>query len=226
MTRHNHAMPESSGSESAGATAPTLAALRPPADSPEPPIHQRTIDMQVFEREGHLVVIGILHDQRPWASGGVGTLDVHRMELGIVVRRSDLVIVDAAAVMHNFPHAECPEIEDSFSDLVGLSVSRGYNNAVQKRFGRERGCSHVEFLARALGPVVIQALSASASRRREVDGDEDGALAEGGVQWLTNTCHLWAEGGIGQQKVALGWRPAKESYPAPALVEIRRHAQE
>jgi hypothetical protein len=220
-------MTDTSGSESLGArSSPTLAALRPPFDSVEPPVHQRTIDMQVFEREGHLVVIGILHDQRPWASGGSGPRDVHRMELGLVVRRSDLVIVDAAAVMHTFPHAECPEIEDSFSDLVGLSISRGYTNAVQKRFGRERGCSHLEFLARALGPVVIQALSASAARRLENGENEAGVLAEGGVQWLTNSCHVWAEGGVGQQKVAAGWRPAKGTYPAPALVEIRRRAQE
>jgi hypothetical protein len=220
-------MSESSGPESAGAaSSPTLATLRPSADSLEPPVHQRTIDMQVFEREGHLVVIGILHDQRPWASGEFGPRSVHRMELGIVVRRSDLVIVDAAATMHTFPHAECPDIQDSFSDLVGLSISRGYTNAVQKRFGRERGCSHLEFLARSLGPVVIQALSASAARRLESGADEAGVLAEGGLQWLTNTCHLWAEGGIGQQKVAAGWRPAKETYPAPSLVEIRRRAQE
>jgi hypothetical protein len=223
-------MPESSGSASSGSAAagavssPTLAALRPPADSSEPPLHRRTIDMQVFEREGHLVVIGTLHDQRPWSSGEFGPLSVHRMELGIVVRRSDLVIVDAAAVMHTFPHAECPQIEGSFSDLVGLSISRGYTNAVQKRFGRERGCSHLEFLARALGPVVIQALSASAARRLE-NGEEGGVLAESGLQWLTNTCHLWAEGGIGEQKVAAGWRPAKATYPAPALVEIRRRAE-
>jgi len=227
MTRHNHAMPESSPSESAGTvSSPTLAALRPSAGSLEPPVHQRTIDMQVFEREGHLVVIGTLHDQRPWASGEFGPRSVHRMELGIVVRRSDLVIVDAAAVMHTFPHTECPDVVDSFSDLVGLSISRGYTNAVQKRFGRERGCSHLEFLARSLGPVVIQALSASAARRLETDGAEGGVLAEGGVQWLTNTCHIWAEGGIGQQKVAAGWRPATDTYPAPALVEIRRRAEE
>lgn len=204
---------------------PTLAALRPSADSRELPVHQRTIDMQVFEREGHLVVVGILHDQRPWASGQGGPRSVHRMELGIVVRRSDLVIVDAAAIMHAFPHAECPTIEDSFSDLIGLSISRGYTNAVQKRFGRERGCSHLEFLARALGPVVIQALSASGARRLESGGAEGGVLAEGGLQWLTNTCHLWAEGGIGEQKVAAGWRPAKGTYPAPALVEIRRRKE-
>jgi hypothetical protein len=220
-------MSESSEPESAGAvSSPTLASLRPSADSLEPPVHQRTIDMQVFEREGHLVVIGILHDQRPWASGELGPRSVHRMELGIVVRRSDLVIVDAEAIMHTFPHAECPTIQDSFSDLVGLSVSRGYTNAVQKRFGRERGCSHLEFLARSLGPVVIQALSASAARRLESGGDEAGVLAEGVLQWLTNTCHIWAEGGIGEQKVAAGWRPAKETYPAPSLVEIRRRAQE
>jgi hypothetical protein len=218
--------PESAGPESAGAvSSPTLASLRPPADSREPAVHQRTIDMQVFERDGHLVVIGTLHDRRPWASGDLGPRDVHRMELGIVVRRSDLTIVDAEAVMHTFPHAECPTIEDSFSDLVGLSISRGYTNAVQKRFGRERGCSHLEFLARALGPVVIQALSSSAARRLESGGGEPGALAEGGLQWLTNTCHLWAEGGIGQQKVAAGWRPANDTYPAPSLVEIRRRAQ-
>ena len=205
---------------------PTLAALRPSADSVETPLHRRTIDMQVFEREGHLVVIGILHDQRPWASGEFGPDSVHRMELGIVVRRSDLVIVDAEAIMHAFPHAECPTIEGSFSDLIGLSISRGYTNAVQQRFGRERGCSHLEFLARSLGPVVIQALSALMARRLENGGDEGAVRDESGLQWLTNTCHLWAEGGIGQQKVALGWRPDKESYPAPALVEIRRHAQE
>ena len=220
-------MSETSGPESAGAvSSPTLAALRPSAGSSEPPLHQRTIDMQAFERDGHLVVIGILHDQRPWASGEFGPDSVHRMELGIVVRRSDLVIVDAEAIMHAFPHAECPTIEGSFSDLIGLSISRGYTNAVQKRFGRERGCSHLEFLARSLGPVVIQSLTSLAAQRRENGGDESGVLAESGVQWLTNTCHLWAEGGNGQQKVALGWRPTKETYPAPSLVEIRRRAQE
>jgi hypothetical protein len=220
-------MPESSGPDSAGAAAsPTLANLRPPADGSETPVHHRSIDMQAFEREGHLVVIGILHDQRPWASGEFGPNSVHRMELGIVVRRSDLVIVDAEAIMHTFPHAECPTIEGSFSDLIGLSISRGYTNAVQQRFGRERGCSHLEFLARSLGPVVIQSLTSLSAHRRENGGDESAVLAESGVQWLTNTCHLWAEGGIGQQKVALGWRPAKASYPAPSLVEIRRRVEE
>jgi hypothetical protein len=200
---------------------PTLAALRPAADSEEFPIHRRTIDMRVFERDGYHVVIGTLHDQRPWATGEDGPRDLHHMELGIVVRRADLVIVDAVATMGTFPHAECPTIEDAFGDLVGLSVSRGYTNAVQARFGRERGCSHIEFLARALGPVVIQAVTSSAAHRMEL-GDGQESFGEGGLTWLTNTCHLWAEDGIGPQKVATGWRPGRAEYPAPSLVEIRR----
>jgi hypothetical protein len=204
---------------------PTLASLRPVDGEDELPVHRRTIDMEVFERNDHFVVIGTLHDQRPWASGETGPRHLHRMELGIVVRRSDLVIVDAAATMHAFPHAECPTIEDSFSDLVGLSVSRGYTSAVQARFGRERGCSHIEFLARALGPVVVQAITSTRARHNEQGGGEE-TFGEGGMTWLTNTCHLWSEDGIGLQKVAIGWRPGKAEYPAPSLEEIRRRKAE
>jgi hypothetical protein len=143
------------------------------------------------------------------------------MELGIVVRSSDLVIVDAQATMGTFPHAECPTIEGAFGDLVGLSVSRGYTNAVQARFGRERGCSHIEFLARALGPVVIQALTSTAARRVELGLSEE-SMGGAGASWLANTCHIWAEDGIGMQKLAVGWRPGRGEYPAPSLVEIRR----
>jgi hypothetical protein len=199
---------------------PTLRALRPEAGAAEVPLLRRTIEMQVFARDGYHVVIGTLHDQRPWASGRAGPRDVHQMELGIVVRCADLVIVDAAASMGHFPHPECPSIEASFAELIGLSVARGYTRAVQDRFGRERGCSHIEFLARALGPVVIQAVTAAGARQME-DG-EPTALAGGGLGWLTNTCHIWAEDGIGPQKLEAGWRGGLGEYPAPSLVEIRR----
>jgi hypothetical protein len=202
---------------------PTLGELRPRANSDELPLLRRTIDMQVFEREGYHVILGSLHDQRPWASGQAGPRDVHHMELGIVVRCADLVIVDASATMGRFPHPECPAIEDSFSELIGMSVARGYTRAVQDRFGRERGCSHLEFLARALGPVVIQAVTAAAARRAE--NGEDAGPTGGGLEWLANTCHIWAENGIGMQKLAAEWRPGRGEYPAPSLVEIRRRQE-
>ncbi len=211
--RHNQRVPDS----------PTLASLRPTLDT-EVPVHRRTIDLQVYLRDEHFVVIGTLHDQRPWATEATGPRDLHRMELAIVVRRADLVIVDAEADMRAYPHAECTTIEPAFRDLIGLSVARGYTRAVQDRFGRQRGCSHLEFLARALGPAVIQAITSAASMRRKLgDGVEEfGAV---GLRGMMNTCHVWAEDGPGFEKIDMGWRPGDSEYPAPVAVEIRRRLE-
>jgi hypothetical protein len=181
--------------------------------------------MEVYQRSDYFAVIGTLHDERPWAGGTHGPRDLHVMELGLVVRRADLTIVDAGADMKTFPHAECTDIEPSFRDLIGLSVMRGYSSAVQQRLGRERGCSHLEFLARALGPVVVQGTTSTAAFEAEKGGGEH-PVREGGFAFLTNTCHVWAEDGPGPEKIAAGWRPGKLEYPAPTAVEVRRRMAE
>jgi hypothetical protein len=182
--------------------------------------------MEVFVRGEHFAVVGTLHDERPWAEGGYSPRHLHAMELGIVVRRADLTIVDAQADMQTFPHAECTAIEPHFRELIGLSVGRGYTSAVQERFGRERGCSHLEFLARALGPTVIQATTSTAAWQTVRSGVSPSASGEGGLSFLTNTCHVWTPDGPGAQKVALGWRPGRLGYPAPSAAEVRRRLAE
>lgn len=187
------------------------------------PVHRRTMDFEVFERQGDLAVVGRLRDERPWAAGTGKVEQVHDIELSVTVRRPELVITEAAATMRRFPHAECPQIEAAFGGLVGLSVARGYTRAVQERFGRALGCSHLEFLARAIGPVVVQAIPSSAARM--ADRERAGAMmAEAGAGWLADTCHVWAADGPGEHKLALGWRPGHGGYPAPSLVELRRRA--
>ena len=197
-----------------------VASLRPTAGSDELPVHRRTIDIEVFVRDDYLVVIGTLADVRPWASGDFGPRELHRMELAVVVRRADLMITDAVADMKTFPHAECTDIEPKFSELIGLSVARGYTSAVQDRFGRERGCSHLEFLARAIGPAVVQSVTSAAAQQFERgDAYPGGASALG---FLANTCHVFIEDGPGAEKIATGWRPGMFGYPAPTVAEIRR----
>jgi Protein of unknown function (DUF2889) len=181
--------------------------------------------MEVFQRGEYFAVVGTLHDERPWAGGDVGPRHLHFMDLGLVVRRADMTIVDAAADMRTFPHAECTDIESHFRDLVGLSVARGYSSAVQERFGRERGCSHLEFLARAMGPVVVQGITSSGAWQVE-KGDGQHPMREGGFGFMANTCHLWAEDGPVPQKIALGWRPGKLGYPAPSVADVRRRTGE
>ena len=177
----------------------------------------------VFAVDDDLVVVAQLRDSRPWAEDGAAVATVHDMELRVRVRPDDLTIVGATAEMHAFPHTECPGIEAAFAGLVGLSVARGYTRAVQARFGGPRGCTHLEQLARALGPVVIQAVTSRRALAVSRGESEDLLAGAGnsGSPWARDSCHIWAEGGPADQKLALGWRPGVGPYPAPAVVTFR-----
>ena len=187
------------------------------------PTHVRTITIEAYDDpRGHRLE-ATLRDERPWAQEGqVHTL--HSMGLQVIVDATTLTITEAAATMHQFPHEECPGIEAAFQQLVGLSVMRGYNKAVQERLGRERGCTHLEFLARANGPAVIQTLASSRGRHGNdiVAGEQSGTAAN----WLANSCHIWADDGPGTAKIREGWRPGTTEYPTPSLVELRRRRHE
>ena len=182
------------------------------------PTHQRTIEMVAYDTVETFQLRGRLRDERPWADGTVSVRTLHAMELRLEVRRSDLVILRAEASMGAYPHAECPNITGAFQALVGLNVGRGFTKAVQGLLGRERGCSHLEFLSRALAPVVIQAIHSTAMRREPPH--TAGSTVLQGTNWLANTCHMWSEDGPGSQKIALGWRPGGR-YPAPSVEEVR-----
>lgn len=195
----------------------------PRPDAGAVPIHRRSIQFDVYGADDDLVAVGRLRDSRPWAEDGSAVSavsTVHDMELRVRVRTADMTIVGATAEMYAFPHTECPVIEAAFAGLVGLSVSRGYTRAVQTRFGGPRGCTHLEQLARALGPVVIQAVTSR--RAQSVSRGESDDLLSGagraGSPWARDSCHIWAEGGPADQKLAAGWRPGVGPYPAPALV--------
>jgi len=198
--------------------------------APSEPVHRRTIEIDAFDEPDRFRVVGRLRDERPWAAGMPGQPQfLHDMVLEVEVDRSTLTIVAAKADMQRFPHPECRTIEDAFGGLVGLNVTRGYNREVQARFGRALGCSHLEFLARAIGPVVVQAMTSTGARdgTRPVPaaataGGDGGDPVVSATRWLADTCHLWAVGGVGEEKLALGWRPGVDGYPSPTLVELRR----
>lgn len=180
------------------------------------PLHRRSITYEAYENGDTLSIVGRLVDSRPWAEGTSGVALVHDMELQVDVAIDGLVITSADAVMHTFPHTECPGIVRAFAGLVGLSVARGYTRAVQSQFGGIRGCTHLEQLARSLGPVVIQAVT---SRRAQAvaSGQAPDLLTGTGSPWARDSCHIWAEGGVADQKLAAGWRPGTGSYPSPPL---------
>ncbi len=187
------------------------------------PVHRRTLDFEVFEEEDEFRVVAHLKDERPWAQPSDPWGQVHDMGLEVSVRRTDLVITEAKARMNTFPHAECVQIEPAFAGMVGLTVARGYNRAVQERFGRAKGCTHLEFLARAIGPVVMQALPSAAMRSPARQTGE--VLSGSAMSFLGDTCHVWAVDGPGMKKVEAGWRAGRGEYPAPTLAEFERRQE-
>jgi hypothetical protein len=191
-------------------------------------VHRRTIEFRAFDRGEHLVVDAELRDDRPWAEGSQDVAALHDMTLRVAVRKEDLVIDEAEAVMRRYPHTECPSITDAFGGLVGLSVGRGYTRAVQERFGGASGCAHLEQLARTIGPVVIQGMTSIRAKARDWSRlEEESAAAERPRLFPRNTCHIFADGGVAEQKLAAGWRPGVGGYPAPPVeVFVRRAAEE
>lgn len=184
------------------------------------PIHRRSIEVEAFDTpdDDVIEVVGSFLDERPWAHAPEQSV-VHRMTLALLVRVSDMVITGADATMHDFPHIECPQIAPSFGGLVGLSIARGYNKEVQRRFIGITGCAHLEFLARAMGPATIQAVASTRARTRI----RDGATMKPQVNaYMRNTCHVWADDGPALAKIEAGWTPGLAPMPTPTVVEIRR----
>jgi len=185
------------------------------------PTHRRTIVIESWDDDESFEITATLQDERPWADSATMVADVHRMSLTMTIDRASFVVTDVNAQMDRTPHVECTAIEPAFRSLIGVSVTRGFNKAVSERVGRQRGCTHLDFLARAIGPAVIQTMASASSRRAGLAGIGRTVSQDSGG-WLRNTCHLWADGGIGLTKIAEGWRPGVDGYPAVSLVEMRR----
>jgi hypothetical protein len=180
------------------------------------PLHHRAIDVQVFDGldgPDTLTVKGTLRDERPWIADPARRT-VHDMALTLTVRTSDLVIVSADAQMGTFPHTECPLIAPAFARLVGMSVGRGFTRALKETFAGVSGCAHLYELARVIGPAVIQSRAGTAARQLAGNGRPS---AHGFRNVLKGTCHIWAEGGIGEQKLAAGWVPGAVANPVPPV---------
>jgi hypothetical protein len=179
------------------------------------PVHRRSIVVESFDHDEDFEVVATRRDERPWH----GTLPVlHDMELRLRVRAADMTITAAEAMMHSFPHEECPLITPKFAELVGLSVTRGFTRALRERFAGVSGCQHLHELARVTGPAIFQASAARRSRIRMETGSDDSAAMRGS---LAGTCHIWSSGGAGEQKLALGWRPGTHRYPAPSVEQLQ-----
>jgi hypothetical protein len=194
-----------------------------PTSARRVPVHRRSIDIEAFDAPDHIELVCHFRDERPWAVG-MPLHVIHEMELEIDVRKEDLVIIRSEARMMQYPHVECPDITPKFGELVGVNIGRGYNRAVQERFLGVAGCSHLEHMARTLGPAVVQATQSARAHQRVMSDDLPREITV--TPFMRNTCHVWRDDGPAQQKIEAGWRPGLVSNPVPSPVEIKRLLRE
>lgn len=184
------------------------------------PHHRRSVVFDVYDgADDELEVVGRLRDERPWAQRAAALPVVHDLELIVSVGLSDFSVRTVAVKFHTYPHAECPQIAAAYQQLVGVQVGRGWTTTMRERLGGPAGCTHLRELARAMAPVIVQA-AFSARARTNPSRLGDDARLRAVLPLLTGTCHIWASGGVGEQKLDAGWRPGTTAYPVPPLADL------
>lgn len=191
-----------------------------PQPQPATPHHRRTVVIEVGDApEGLVEVTGRLRDERPWASDPLDLPVIHDLGLAVTVSLDDFVVRTVRVDFDTYPHAECVDIAAAHQALVGVTLGRGWNAALRERLGGPAGCTHLRELARSMAPTLLQA-AFSARLRQGGRGAPEYREARAMLPLITDTCHVWAAGGVAEQKLERGWRPGSMLTPIPALAEL------
>ncbi|MDO8362221.1 MAG: DUF2889 domain-containing protein [Actinomycetota bacterium] len=180
-------------------------------------LHERAYVVRVYRKSDQcLVVRGAVRDQKPpglYIVGDPEPLTVHHMIIDLEVALPSLEITAARAVMEAHPYPTCPQIMGHYSNLVGLSIARGFTHKVRELFGGPRGCTHTTALLQAMGPAVVQStwsMRVLAMRQAGGTGGPDLSTVEARQRAIganLNSCHVWEEGGEHSQNILDGGPP-------------------
>ncbi len=92
---------------------------------------------------------------------------VHAMRLRVTID-AQLNVIDASSVSEWVPYpGHCDSFGETYRDLVGLNLGRGFRRAVNERLGGTRGCTHLTELAAVLPTAAIQAFAGEIYRPRD-----------------------------------------------------------
>ena len=152
--------------------------LPPPAIS-RTLAHTRRLRFEAYKRadglwdlEAHLTDIKPL-DYRLSSGIRPAGQPVHDMWIRLTVDRR-LAIVDALVLVEAMPYTgTCGAIAQDYGrDLVGLNLGRGFRKAVQARFAKVAGCTHLNEVLAQFPTAAIQTM---AGERGDNENEDDGS---------------------------------------------------
>jgi hypothetical protein len=180
-----------------------------PAPSARTAIHQRSIQLDGFEREDGLWDIeGHLTDVKSYAFKNEfrGTVKpgkfIHDMWLRITLD-DDLLIHGVEVRIDDSPFKVCPNITKNYEQLIGVKIGIGWRRALAKKVGGTLGCTHLTELLGPLATVAIQTIMPLVMKRAKEAAISAGeyskqppkALQQSKAPGLINSCHAWASDG-------------------------------
>ena len=175
------------------------------------PLHDREYRVRAYRLDDERVLFrGAVRDQKPphlYFIEDDRPLTIHHMQLDMVVKYPELVIVDADVRFRAFPQDACPSIVTHYKELIGMSVARGFTHKVRDLFGGPRGCSHTTALLQAMAPIAMQSSKSIECVEAERRGEPNPIIVRPPSEswkYLTNTCHVWAEDGPRKGEVERG----------------------
>ncbi|MBM3346807.1 MAG: DUF2889 domain-containing protein [Betaproteobacteria bacterium] len=174
--------------------------------------HIRRILLEGFQREDGLFDIeGTLTDQKTFdfpnasKSRPAGTL-VHEMRVRISID-AEFNIREAEVASDTRPwDGVCEAVVPDYGSLVGLNLVRGFRKALAERFGRVRGCTHINEL---LGAIPTAAFQTFAGTLRPLNDP-------GQIGAIVDTCHAMSRGSEPVRMYFPAWYEEPGSSPGAA----------
>ncbi|WP_261557667.1 DUF2889 domain-containing protein [Frankia tisae] len=212
-----------------------------------PLVHRRTIEIEVHQADDLLIARARLRDTRPWHPDPARVLlhdlelalHVRAADLTIVAVESGMNAfphTECPLIRPSFDRLVGLSVRRGFTRALRETVSGVHGCSHLHELARAAGPA-----------IIQATLSAADARRRGLTpgaeppdapattdapptdaqtADAQTADRAGGsgpvvsgrqAAALTGTCHIWAPDGIATRKLAAGWRPGFDPYPAPPL---------
>ncbi|MGM0451597.1 MAG: DUF2889 domain-containing protein [Thermodesulfobacteriota bacterium] len=160
-------------------------------------VHSRKIDIASYTDDaGQVIVEGVLHDHCPVTrylmtgeTRAPGT--IHELVIRMAVAGPQLAISDIEVEMPAVPRQECRQAVHCLDPLIGMPIESGFTIQVKQTVGGPRGCAHLVALLLAMAPAAVQGTWSAVSRKPM----DPSAYAEQALDFLTDTCLVWAKNG-------------------------------
>ncbi len=186
-------------------------------------LHHRTVTYRGYEREdGWWDLEAELVDAKDYPitmfeRGELPTgAPIHGMALRVTVD-DDFVIRAIATSMDATPLDECGAAVDPMQAMVGVTMGRGWRQAIERALGGTRGCAHLRELLFNMATIAFQTIPAGKLRRQ---GLSTPPQAEGGQPpFHLGRCSTWDVDGPAVARhypQFAGWQPLRRVDREPA----------